>query len=126
MNAIFSVAYTGQSGRGLAVLVFLQGTIAGADMAGGIYDGTYHLTDDGGLLGKVRMKIPAGVPLVTGTKPATEPYAVDFEISLPSDMGGEKPVLLTLPVGKVNQRPVDHSGGGGYIGFCTAACATFV
>jgi hypothetical protein len=84
------------------MMVFFQGTIAGADMSGGSYDGTYHQTDDGGLVGKVRMKVPAGVPLVTGTKPATEPYAVDFDISLPSDMGGEKPVLLTLPTGRVN------------------------
>jgi hypothetical protein len=46
--------------------------------------------------------VPAGaIPVQTAIQ-LTEPMAVPFDVSLPADLGNEKPLPLQLPPGPIN------------------------
>ncbi len=100
-SGFYSMAYTGAVGTGFGLIALSKGVIAGADVGGGMYDGTY-VEKASGIDFKMTMKFPAGViPVQTGI-PLTQPMTVPFDVSLPSDLGAEKPVLLQLPMGPIN------------------------
>ena len=102
MEGFFYIAYTGSTGSGFGVLAFTRGVIAGADVAGSTYAGSY--TENRGLLSfSVTMNAPAGVtPVQTGI-----PLAAPMELQVTgsfsqSDLDGGTPVLVETPLGPVN------------------------
>ena len=104
IDGIFRLAYTGTEGTGFGLLVLLNGSIVGADVSGGLYDGTYS---EDLQTGKVRFSLnvaaPAGVPLVqTGVAP-TSPVNIPITAYLDrDDLSSEKPILIKTHLGPVN------------------------
>ncbi|MGC8536923.1 MAG: hypothetical protein ACP5QR_15570 [Rhizomicrobium sp.] len=104
IDGFFRIAFTGTAGSGFGMLTFRSGIIAGADVAGMLYDGTYAENPSTGDLDiKVNMRAPAGVtPVQTGvalTADATFPISA----KLPRvAMDNEAPILLQTPLGPVN------------------------
>lgn len=101
-NAIYAMYYTGGSGSGHAVFVMMNGTISGADVVGGILDGTYTVGDDDRVSFKVTLIAPAGMTLVTGQTAGAEPIHQEISATLPAGMGNGSPVQIQTPLGPVN------------------------
>lgn len=102
-EGFYSISYAGWFGWGFGMVVLDTGQVVGADLSGGVYDGEYIYNPRSGLLDcKIRMTVPAGVPLVTGKAPQTQPYSIEFSASLPTDLGSQTPVSVQLPTGPVN------------------------
>lgn len=104
MEGFFRIAFTGNAGSGFGVVVLCGGTVAGADVAGTIYDGVYTENPATGELGvQVNVTAPAGVtPVQTGV-PLTESVTYPIDATLTSaDIANETPVLLRTPLGPVN------------------------
>jgi hypothetical protein len=104
IDGFYRMTFTGTSGSGFGVVVFEGGVIAGADVAGGIFSGTYK---EGATKGQVEFQIsltiPAGAtPVQTGI-PLTTSMTLPIEASLSeSDIGSASPYLLQTPLGPVN------------------------
>ena len=104
IDGFFRIAYTGTAGSGFGVLALRDGSIAGADVAGGTYDGTYTENPKTGEISlQVTMAAPAGItPVQTGVPlaaPITLPITATFAVA---DTVSEKPILLGTPLGPVN------------------------
>jgi hypothetical protein len=65
MKALYTMTYVGRDGHGGGAFYIGEGTIAGADVGGGRYQGNYT-ERDGRLYLEVTMTMTIGGPLVTG------------------------------------------------------------
>jgi hypothetical protein len=104
INGIFRIAFTGANGSGFGVLVLREGIIAGADIGGAVYDGTYTENSAAKEIGiNVTMTAPAGVaPVQTGV-PLAAPISVPITATIAqADINSDKPTLLQSPLGPVN------------------------
>jgi hypothetical protein len=102
MTTFYAMYYTGQAGSGFAVFAMKDGTIAGADAIGGELDGTYSQRDDGSYDVSVKLTVPAGAALVTGTLAGQQPHTQLIEAHLPANLGAGAPVGVQTPTGPVN------------------------
>jgi transcriptional regulator with XRE-family HTH domain len=90
-EGIYRIEYRGDGGTGYGTLVLRNGKLAGTDVAGGSYEGTY-LYDPTTELNNIslQMKIPPGGSLVTGLsagpKGATIPIAASFKRATPKSV----------------------------------------
>lgn len=100
MQGFYSVSYGGQAGLGMALLALHGGKIVGADVAGGLYDGTYIEARER-LSINVSVTVPPGVILVTGAAAQTAPYTFQINAVLPASFGGGAPVQVPTPTGLV-------------------------
>jgi hypothetical protein len=104
INGFFRMAYTGNTGSGFGIIVLHDGNIAGADVAGGTYDGSYTENPGTGEISlKVILAMPAGLaPVQTGI-PLTAPASVPINATLlQADINAEKPILIQTQIGPVN------------------------
>jgi hypothetical protein len=93
MASLYSVQYSGQTGTGAGAIYVGNGVIAGFDIFGGRYNGTY--TEKAGrLIGTVTLSMPRGGQLVTGQQ---LPAGTSIQISAdwPSDLGNGNALPLT-------------------------------
>lgn len=103
IEGFFRIAYTGENGSGFGMLVFSNGAIAGADVAGATYNGTYSNSPDGLVNFQVTMFAPAGVTPVQTGRPLASPMSLPISGALSEDgLKSENPVLLHTPMGPVN------------------------
>lgn len=102
-EGFYSITYTGAGGGiGFGVLVFDTGVVIGADVAGGRHDGTYvYNTKTEMIDAKVKLTVPAGVPLVTGVPPQAQEWSFEFTASFPRETR-ETPFQVNIPSGPVN------------------------
>jgi hypothetical protein len=103
VNGFYGIAFTGSHGSGFGIFVFRDGIIAGADLAGATYDGSYRESEPGGNIAVIiTMKAPAGIiPVQTGV-PLSTSMDLMIETSLSPDFAGGRPLLVETPIGKVN------------------------
>jgi hypothetical protein len=104
ISGIFRMAFTGAAGSGFGMFVLRDGGVAGADVGGAVYDGTY--TDDPSakeIKINVSMRAPAGItPVQTGV-PLPGPIDIPITATIPyRDLESENPSLLQTPLGAVN------------------------
>jgi hypothetical protein len=104
IDGFYLMAFTGVHGSGFGMLVLRDGNIAGADVAGSTYDGTYVLNPQTREVKlEATMFAPAGVtPVQTGIPlvvPMTLPIAATFT---QEDTANEQLVLLKTQIGPVN------------------------
>jgi hypothetical protein len=104
IDGFFRMAYTGMTGSGFGLLVFQGGSIAGADVSGGTYNGTYTENPSTGAISiQVTMALPAGVAPVQSGVVLAAPISVPIAVTIsPADISSEKTVLLQTPLGPVN------------------------
>jgi hypothetical protein len=104
MDGFYRIAFTGTAGSGFGMLVFRSGNIAGADVAGATYDGTYTENPAAQEASyQVTMAAPAGVvPVQTGV-PLVAPTTIPISGTLHrDDVESGNPVLLLTPLGPIN------------------------
>jgi hypothetical protein len=104
IDGFFRIAFTGNAGSGLGLLVLRDGNVAGADVAGATYDGTYTInqqTNDTAF--EVNMFAPAGItPVQTGI-PIASPMTLPITGTLRrEDIEMNKPIMVHSPLGPVN------------------------
>jgi len=103
-EGIFAIYYTGRLGSGLGLLVLKDGKITGADVAGGLYDGTYESADaESVLTGRLLLTVPAGTAMVTGALPQKTPVTLEMPLKLPGNFTHlEEPTRIDTAGGAVN------------------------
>ena len=104
ITGFYRIAFTGTAGSGFGMLIFHAGNIAGADVAGATYDGTYtEIPTTNDVNYQVTMAAPAGVaPVQTGI-PLAAPATIPISGTLrQDDVESGRPVLLQTPLGPVN------------------------
>ena len=102
MEGIYTMYFTGRTGSSFGLLLFKNGTIAGADAGGGIYDGSYAVEAGGMLDAKVRVILPEGGSLVTGAIAGPAPMILDIPVKLPANFGNGHALPVTTPTGPIN------------------------
>jgi hypothetical protein len=101
----FYIAYlSGKNGQGLAMLVFREGRIVGADAGEVIYDGQYAESPDGTIPVTLSLKFPPNASLIQGgtADPKGEEAQVNFR--MPPDFSSGKFFRVETPRGPVNAR----------------------
>ena len=102
MEGIYTMTFRGAADWGMGMLVLRGGTVTGADMAGGLYDGRYIELSEALVL-EMKMTVPAGVALVQGTPPQDESYDLNFSFEVSKRaIENSEPVLVILPPGPIN------------------------
>ncbi len=102
MDGIYAIYFTGATGSGQGVILLKDGVIAGADAAGGTYDGNYTELEDGSVEGTVKMTVPSGAQLVTGAAAGSEPMSMEIPLKLPVNFGNGHPLPMQTPTGPIN------------------------
>lgn len=104
IEGFFRIAFTGRSGSGLGVLVLDRGAVAGADVSGVMYDGSYNQSSEGGTITfEIAMRAPAGVALVQTGEVLAAPRTLPITGSVEQDeIGSGRPILMQTPLGPVN------------------------
>ncbi len=101
MEGIYTMYFTGHLGSGQGLFLLKGGVVAGADAAGGTFDGSYK--QEGGFLnGVVRMTVPAGGTLVTGAVAGQSPLTFDIPLQLPENFANGQTIALNTPTGPIN------------------------
>ena len=104
-NSIYTTYITGISGNSLALIIFFNGYIGGADIGGGIYDGFYEIDEeDQKIKGEIRFTVPVNVSSITGLPPQAVPTSFQVPINLPSTLDPKEIYRIETPTGPVNVR----------------------
>jgi hypothetical protein len=101
VDGFYAMYYTGVAGFGHAVLVISEGVVTGADVTGGVLDGTYSVGDGDDIKIEVVLTVPAGATLVTGQS-LTAPLSQTISAELPKTFANGQPVPVRTPMGPVN------------------------
>lgn len=101
MEGFYAVYYTGVAGLGHAVLVINEKIVTGADVAGGVYNGSYSITEKGEFNVEINFTIPAGTTLVTG-QTLPEEFTQTITTKLNSNFANGQPVPVNTQLGPVN------------------------
>src|SRR6266576_982816 len=101
-EGIYAMYFTGNAGSGHGLLMLKSGVIAGADAAGGIYDGSYNPGAPGTLNVHVRLTVPPGFALVTGASAGQKPMVFEIPAQLPENFANGQPIALDTPTGPIN------------------------
>ncbi|MCV9941156.1 hypothetical protein OIU35_32820 [Boseaceae bacterium BT-24-1] len=103
-SGFYAALITGADSEGLVMFVAHDGKITGVDPSKVLFDGTYHIDENGGLVGKVMVKAPPNGTLVQGV--STGPHGISYETSftIPDDFEEREFVRITTPLGPVNAK----------------------
>lgn len=105
MNGYYVGYFTGATGTSLGMFIFKDGIIAGADIGGGMYDGSYQITDDGRHIeGTIAFGMPVGTQSITGATAASEPITIDIPIKLPTKISRNDVHTIMTPLGAINAK----------------------
>lgn len=101
MEGFYAMYYTGVSGVGNAVMIVDNGLVVGADVAGGLYNGSYWIDENGFLDFDIVMTVSAGSILVTGqTFPG--PIELTIKSKLAPSFSNGQPVQIETSLGPIN------------------------
>ena len=85
-EGIYKVDYQGITGMGIAVMILESGTVTGADVIGGIYDGTYEWNEQTRLLDvALEVAVSEGSVLVMGNVAPPRGLKFGVRCSFPRD-----------------------------------------
>jgi hypothetical protein len=98
-NGFYSVQYAGRGGNGMGMLVLRDGIIAGADVFGGKFDGTYVAGSPGNILATLKVELPAGATSALTGRSGMGPMVESWSTELPADLGTERRLTLKTSAG---------------------------
>jgi hypothetical protein len=105
INGFYAAYLTGTAGQGFVMLVFRNGTIAGADAAGAKYDGTYSDTGSAFSI-KLKVSLPPNTLLVQGISTGPEGDNSELEFQMPADFLSQPFIRIIAKHGPVNAKLV--------------------
>jgi hypothetical protein len=105
INGFYAVYLTGSGGQGFTMLVIRNGTIVGADVAGGKYDGTYNETETGFAV-RIAVSIPPNIHLIQGVSSGLESDTSDLDFHLSVDFLSQPFIRINTKHGPVNAKLV--------------------
>ncbi|MGD9785172.1 MAG: hypothetical protein AB7E80_09360 [Hyphomicrobiaceae bacterium] len=104
MEGFYVGYFTGLMGNAVALFVFKDGIIAGADMGGATYDGTFAPSEDGqNVSGTLTFNVANGATLITGAS-SGGPVRFEVPITLPTNIANGDLQKINSPVGPINVR----------------------
>lgn len=101
-NAFFRIDYVGAADSGVGAIAFANGKIAGLDVAGVVYKGSYDVRD-GRVIAKVEMSAPQGARLVTGA-PLPVGASIPLEVEAAVERIDGHVIKIQSPSGPVDVR----------------------
>ena len=107
IDGIYTVYMTGAAGQGIAMFVFKEGIIAGADMAGLTFSGTYS-NKDGKVKGEIEYSMPAQSLSITGAAFEEPSGTIKIPLDLPTDIQPCETYRIATPIGPVNSKFVKN------------------
>ncbi len=103
IDGIYTAYLSGQAGQAMAMFVFRSGAVAGADIAGLTYSGSYT-TNEGRVVGEIVYRMPKGSVSITGAsfeEPSGE-IAVPFDF--PEVLNPNETYRISTPIGPLNAK----------------------
>jgi len=107
VEGIYTAYFTGAAGQGMAMFVFRDGKIAGADIAGLTFSGNYEVKDSQ-LTGEVSFRMPAGSQSITGASFEQGSDNIMVPLSLPEKIDPNETYLFVTPIGPLNAKFVKN------------------
>lgn len=112
VEGIYTAYLTGVAGQGMAMFVFKDGKIAGADVAGLIFSGNYDIAASR-LVGEVSYRMPAGSVSITGASFQNISDNIVVPFSLPEEIDPNETYRVDTPIGPLNAKFVKIVSFGG-------------
>ncbi len=103
IEGIYTAYLTGAAGQGMAMFVFKDGKIAGADIAGLTFSGKYEINSSH-LVGEVSYRMPAGSVSITGASFQQSSDKIVVPLSLPKEIDPNETYRLDTPIGPLNAK----------------------
>jgi hypothetical protein len=103
IEGIYAAYMTARAGTTILLFVIKDSKLTGVDMGGMKYDGELSATKTGFHCSVVYV-IPPGVPLITGSPPATSPQRIPLEFDLPTNFASGQTIKIDTPLGPLNAR----------------------
>ena len=108
-DGIYTAYMTGRAGQGMAMFVFRDGKIAGADLSGLTFSGTY-VGRDGLITGYIEYQMPAGSRSITGLSFEKTSDSIRVPIELPEALNPDETYRINTPIGPLNAKLVKNVG----------------
>lgn len=104
INGFYTGYMSGVGGNGVALFVFRDGAIVGADMGGVQFDGQYTQNENGAYEGTVAVSVPPGVTVIQGVTAPPAGLRYEVPLSIPQDFVHSPYIEISTPLGAVNAR----------------------
>ncbi|MCB1478607.1 MAG: hypothetical protein KDJ62_07000 [Rhodobiaceae bacterium] len=111
VDGIYTAYLTGVAGQGMAMFVFKDGKISGADVAGLVFSGSYNITNKK-LIGEVVYQMPAGSTSITGASFDQHSDNIVVPLELPEIIDPTETYRINTPIGPLNAKFVKNTGFG--------------
>jgi len=108
IDGIYTAYLTGIAGQGMAMFVFKDGKIGGADMVGIVFSGEYSVVGDN-IVGTVRYVMPAKSTSITGAVFENKSDEIAVPINLPINIKPDETYQVTTPIGALNAKFVKNT-----------------
>lgn len=103
IDGIYTAYFTGASGQAMAMFVFKDGKIGGADMVGVVFSGEYTV-DAEYISGNVIFRMPAQSTSITGSVFEEESGDIEVPITLPVYLDPNDTYQIKTPIGTLNTK----------------------
>ncbi|HMS95446.1 MAG TPA: hypothetical protein PKA03_09545 [Tabrizicola sp.] len=109
IDGIYTAYLTGIAGQGIAMFVFKDGKISGADMSGLTFSGSFK-SDKGRIVGNISYVMPAGSVSITGASFEKASGKLDVPIDLPETLDPLETYRVNTPIGPLNAKFIKNVG----------------
>jgi hypothetical protein len=110
LDGFYAAYLSGKVGQGFAMLIFREGQIAGADMAGVLFNGKYSEKNNGFISVSLSIKTPPNVNLIQGGTSGPHGLETKLDFEMPSDFSSKPFIRIEGPRGPVNTKLVRLRG----------------
>jgi hypothetical protein len=101
-DGIYIAYMTGAEGQGIAMYLFQNGKITGADPWGVLFDGDYHVGEDGQLVGEVTVTVPPNGEVIQGVSSGPSGIVYKVPISFSGELAAADFIRVETPLGPIN------------------------
>jgi hypothetical protein len=109
IDGIYTAYLTGIAGQGMAMFVFRSGKIAGADISGLTFAGSYSVVKSR-IKGQISFTMSAQSLSITGASFDESSSPIQVPIDLPVDIDTSETYRINTPIGPVNAKFVMNVG----------------
>ncbi len=103
IDGIYTAYLSGQAGQAMAMFVFRAGSVAGADMAGLTFSGSYT-TDAGRAVGEIHYRMPQNSISITGASFERPSDKITVPFDLPEALNPDETYRISTPIGPLNAK----------------------